>query len=57
MDNQSAIDLVKTHGFKPKTKHIDVRRHFIEERIESRGIQLEPISDSDQVADSLTKSV
>lgn len=54
-DNKGAVDLAKTSGYRPRTKHIDVRHHFIRERIESGEITVKHISTENMVADSLTK--
>lgn len=43
--------------FHGRTKHIEVRHHFIHEKIESREIKLEFVSIVDQVADILTKAL
>ena len=56
VDNQSAIKLIKNPQFHKRTKHIDVRYHFIREKYEE-GIKLEYISTEDQIADILTKAL
>lgn len=54
-DNQSAIQLALNESYHPKTKHIDVRHHFIRDNILSNKITLKSISTSQMVADILTK--
>ncbi|UYV79268.1 hypothetical protein LAZ67_17001872 [Cordylochernes scorpioides] len=54
IDNQSAMTLMKTGQMNRKTKHIDVRYHFLKDQIrENVAVQFCPTQD--QVADILTK--
>ncbi|KIJ41161.1 hypothetical protein M422DRAFT_172542 [Sphaerobolus stellatus SS14] len=57
VDNQSAITLVKNSEFHSRTKHINVRYHFIRENVEDEQIELVYIPTEDQVADALTKGL
>ena len=54
-DNTSALDLATTTGYSARTKHIDVRHHFLREHIESGRINLVHISTDEMLADVLTK--
>lgn len=54
-DNQSAIQLAMNGSYHPKTKHIDVRHHFIRDTICEQKVTLKPISTQEMVADILTK--
>jgi hypothetical protein len=54
-DNQGAIALAKNPVAHARTKHIDVRYHFIREALESGVIDLEYCKTDDMVADILTK--
>jgi len=54
-DNQSAIRLAKNPEFHQRTKHIDVKYHFIREQIEKGVISLEFVGTEDQLADLFTK--
>lgn len=56
-DNQSAIKLAESDGFRARTKHIDVRHHVIREKVEDSTIRVEYIPTDLMVADSLTKAV
>ena len=56
-DSQSAIHLAKNQVYHSRTKHIDVRFHFVREIIEEGQISLCKISTSDNPADMLTKVV
>ncbi len=54
-DNQSAIHLAKNECYHPRTKHIDVRHHYIRQIISDGKIQLKHIPTDKMVADLLTK--
>ncbi len=56
-DNQSAIALTKDHQFHPRTKHIDVRYHFIRWVVENGALRLVYCPTADMVADALTKAL
>ena len=56
-DNQSAIQLARNPVFHSKTKHIDVKYHFIREVIEDKLVQLVKIHTDDNPTDLLTKSL
>lgn len=57
MDNQSAIRLVKNPEFHKRTKHIDVKFHFIREKFQNGSFELEYASSDEQVADIFTKAL
>ena len=54
-DNQSAIALTKDHQYHARTKHIDIRYHFIRWIIENGSIRLIYCPTDDMLADTLTK--
>ena len=56
-DNQSAIMLTKDHQYHPRTKHIDIRFHFIRWIIENGSIHLIYCPTDDMLADTLTKAL
>lgn len=56
-DNQSAIHLAKNSAYHSRTKHIDVRYHFIRSMLEEGSFKLEKIHTNKNSADMLTKSV
>jgi hypothetical protein len=56
-DNQSCIKIAISTKQLPGTKHIDIRHHFIRQRIESGEIELEGINTRNMVADIFTKSL
>lgn len=57
MDNQSAIRLVKNPEFHKRTKHIDVRYHFIREKYEDGIFVLDYVATDEQAADIMTKAL
>ena len=54
-DNTSAINLSKNPVNHSRTKHIEVRHHFLRDHVTKNNIKLEFISTSDQLANILTK--
>ena len=56
-DNQSAIALTKEHQYHARTKHIDIRFHFIRWVIEDSKLQLIHCPTDEMVADALTKAL
>ena len=56
-DNQSAIFLAKNQTYHARTKHIDVKYHYVREIIESGVVLLRKIDTKDNPSDMLTKVV
>ncbi|GJY93823.1 putative ribonuclease H-like domain-containing protein [Tanacetum coccineum] len=56
IDNESTICIVKNLVFHSKTKHIEIRHHFIRDAYEKKLIQVLKIYTDDNVADLLTKA-
>ena len=54
-DNSSAIDISKNPVQHSKTKHIEIRYHFIRDLVERKVVTLEYISTERQNADIFTK--
>jgi hypothetical protein len=57
IDNQSAIQLSKNLVFHDRSKHIDVRYHYIQECVEEGRVDVEPVDTKFQLADVLTKAL
>lgn len=54
-DNQSSLNLVENPEFHQRTKHIDVKHHFIRGQVEKGSIELNYTPTDEMVADGLTK--
>ena len=54
-DNTSAINLSKNPVNHSRTKHIDIRHHFLRDCLEKGLINLEFINTENQIADIFTK--
>jgi hypothetical protein len=57
MDNQSAMAIAKNPQFHDRTKHIEVRYHYLHDKVEAEELDLEYIPTGEQVADVLTKAL
>ena len=56
-DSQSAIHLAKNQVHHARTKHIDVRYHFVRDVVEAGDVSLMKVHTNENVADMLTKVV
>jgi hypothetical protein len=56
-DNQGSIALSKNPGHHDRTKHIDLRHHFVRDRYADGTILLEHVGTQDMAADVLTKAL
>ena len=56
-DNQGCITLSRGTVTHSRTKHIDIRHHFIRERVEKSEVNLLYCSTKDMLADILTKQL
>ena len=54
-DNQSGIRLSENPVFHDRSKHIDIRCHFILDMVQRGTVRLNDIGIDEQVADILTK--
>ena len=54
-DNQSRIHLSENPVFHDRSKHIDIRYHYIRDMVQQGAIRLQHIGANEQVADILTK--
>jgi hypothetical protein len=55
MDNQSAIALSKDHQYHARTKHIDIRYHFVRWVVDQGKIKVVYCPTTEMLADSFTK--
>lgn len=56
-DNQGAGLLSKNPIFQNRTKHVDIRHHFVRECVEKGEVEIQYISTEDMPADVLTKAL
>jgi hypothetical protein len=56
-DSQSAMDLSKNATYHSRTKHIDVRFHWLRDVIENQQMKLKKIHTDKNPSDMLTKIV
>lgn len=55
--DQSAIHLAKNSTFHAKSKHIDVRYHWIRDVLDAKFLELEKIHTDDNGSDMMTKAL
>lgn len=56
-DNQGALRLADNPVFHSRSKHIDIRHHFVRQVVNKKLVRLEHISTDDMAADMLTKGL
>ena len=56
-DSLSAIELAKNPLYHARTKHVDIRYHFIREKVNSKEINLVYCPTNQLLADGLTKAI
>ena len=56
-DNQSAIKLALNTAYQPRTKHIDIRHHFLRQHLKKKDITIDYVNTEKNLADVLTKAV
>jgi hypothetical protein len=54
-DNQSCIKMTENPVFHDRSKHIEIRYHYIRDMVHRGALKLRYISTDEQVADVLTK--
>ena len=57
VDNQAAQQMAMNPVHHQRTKHIDVRYHFVRERVQTKEIELQHVSTKENLADIMTKGV
>ena len=57
VDNQNAIRVIKNPEFHSRTKHIDIRYHFIREKVGNNEISVKYVNTTVQLADIFTKAL
>jgi hypothetical protein len=56
-DNQGAVDIIHKGMCEKRTKHIDLKWHFMHQHVALQTVQLQWISTKDMLADCLTKQL
>ena len=56
-DNKSAISMSKNSVFHSRTKHINLKHHYIREAVEDEEVQIKHVKTEDQLADIFTKAL
>ena len=56
-DNMSAINISKNPTQQSRTKHINIRHHFIRDLVEDKIVTLEHVATDNQLADIFTKAL
>ena len=56
-DNQGAIALSQNPKDHSRTKHIDIKFHYIREQISKGNVELQYCATADMLADTLTKGL
>ena len=54
-DNRSTIKIAENATAMRRSKHIDIRHHFLREHVENGTIVIKPVGTKDQLADIMTK--
>ena len=57
IDNNSALKLTRNPEFHSRSKHIDVKHHFIREKVEEGAINTQRVDTKDNLADVFTKAL
>ncbi|KAE8897760.1 hypothetical protein PF005_g31993 [Phytophthora fragariae] len=55
--NQGAMGLAKNVGYQARTNHIDIRYHFIRDKVVSNEVEPEYVDAKNQLADFMTKGL
>jgi len=56
-DNLSTINISKNPNQHSRTKHIDIRHHFIRDLVEEKVVTLEHVDTEEQLIDIFTKAL
>ena len=56
-DNQFAINIAKNPVHHDRTKHVEIDRHFVKEKIDENSITLLHLLTNQQITDILTKAL
>ena len=54
-DNKSSIEMTKNPVYHDRTKHVEIDRHYIKEKVEAGIMALTHVHSSEQIDDMMTK--
>jgi hypothetical protein len=54
-DNQSCVKLSENHVFHDKSKHIEIKYHYIRDMVQRKSVHVYYLSTHEQIADVFTK--
>ena len=54
-DNSGALEIARTHKYRPRTKHLNVKLHHFHSYVDKGAISIHPIRTNEQLANYLTK--
>jgi hypothetical protein len=57
VDSKSALALARNHVYHERSKHIDLRYHFIQNCLDDKTVSATYINTADQLANILTKAL
>ena len=57
IDNKGAIDVAHANGPTKRTKHVDVRYHYVQQQVRRGELRLEQVPTTEQRSDFLTKAL
>ena len=56
-DNKGCFDIAHSYGPTKRTKHLDVRHHYLQQQINKKVLSMKQVPTTEQKADFLTKGV
>ena len=56
-DNQGALNMIDNHVCHDRTKHIDIKYHYVREQVQAGHCIFSYIPTSDNIADIFTKAL
>ena len=56
-DNSGALEMAKTHKYRPRTKHLNIKLHHFRDYVTRGEISIHKVDTTEQIADILTKPV
>ena len=56
-DNSGALEMAKTHKYRPRTKHLNVKLHHFRDYVSRGDIIIRQIKSASQLADYFTKPI